>query len=265
MYMRFGIVANLNKPQSEILVPKVTSWLEERGETVVDESDLLSADIVLAMGGDGTFLKAARIVTVKDIPILGINLGSFGFLTDVTLEEVFSALELILKNDYKVEERITLSINIESKVLFALNDVVISTNEVGRMIGLAVSVNGQYLSEISCDGLIIATPTGSTAYSLSAGGPIVYPLSDTILITPICAHTLSMRSLILPPESTIKVTPKQGKSMACCDGQIRIPINNGIPINVRKGEHTTKLIKLDISFFAILRKKLGWNKKIVKD
>jgi len=259
--MRVGIVVNPNKPSGKILVPKITSWLKERGVTVLDESKVLSADIILALGGDGTFLRAARLVELYDIPILGVNLGSFGFLTDIKEEDVFTALELVLKNDYKIEERITLSLNLGDRNLFALNDVVISTNEVGRMIGLQISVDGKHLSEISCDGLIIATPTGSTAYSLSAGGPIVFPLLNVMLITPICAHTLSMRPLILPSKSMITLIPIQGKPTICCDGQVKLSVNNGTPITIKAGEHTTKLIKFDMSFFEILQRKLGWNKK----
>ncbi len=259
--MRFGLVVNMNKPTSKVLVPKVTSWLKERDVTVVDETDVLSADIVLAMGGDGTFLRAARFVAERDIPILGINLGSFGFLTDITSEDVFKALRLVLENNYKIEERISLKTKIEDKVLFALNDVVVSSNEVGRMIELEVSVNDEYLSDISSDGLIISTPTGSTAYSLSAGGPIVYPLLDEIILTPICAHTLSMRPLIISSGSNIRIITTNGKSVVCCDGQVKITVNDKIPIEVNKGEHTIKLINLDVSFFEILRKKLGWSKR----
>jgi NAD+ kinase len=259
--MRVGIVVNPNKPSSKVFVPKIISWLRKRDATVLDESELPSADIVLALGGDGTFLRVARLIESYDIPILGVNLGSFGFLTDIKEEDVFTALESVLKNNYGIEERITLALNVADRSLFALNDVVISTDVVGRMIDLQISVDGNYLSEISCDGLIIATPTGSTAYSLSAGGPIVFPLLDVILITPICAHTLSMRPLVLSPKTTITLTPIRGKSTACCDGQVKLPVNNGVPITVKTGKHTIKLIKFDMPFFEILRRKLGWNKR----
>lgn len=259
--MRVGLVVNPNKPSSKILVPKITSWLKEKGVTVLEEPDVSSADIVLALGGDGTFLRVARLVDPYDIPILGVNLGGLGFLTDIKEEDVFTALELVLKNDYRLEERITLSLNIMDKSLFALNDVVVSTVKVGRMINLQLSVDGKHLSEISCDGLIIATPTGSTAYSLSAGGPIVFPHLNVILVTPICAHTLSMRPLILSSKSTLTVTSISGKSMACCDGQVKLPVDTGVPVTVKTGEHTIKLIKFDMSYFEILRRKLGWNKR----
>ncbi len=259
--MRFALIANPKKPISKSMIAQVSSWLKERGITVLDEKDALSADIVLAMGGDGTFLKAARIVANRGIPILGINLGSFGFLTDITSDGVFSALEHVLRSEYKIEERITLTVMIADEKLFALNDVVISTDEVGRMIGLIVSVNDDYLSDISSDGLITSSPTGSTAYSLSSGGPIVYPLLDAIILTPICAHTLSMRPLILPSDSKITIVPTDGNSIVCCDGQIKLPVKNDIPLEIKKGENNVRLIKIGTSFFDILRRKLGWNKR----
>lgn len=259
--MRFVIIANPDKPKAKIIVPQIIAWLDERGIEILDESEAQSADIVLALGGDGTFLKAARIVAKHDIPILGINLGSFGFLTDIPSEGVFSALKNVLQKRYKIEERIALSVNFEDVELFALNDVVVSTNEIGRMINLRVSVNEEYLSDISSDGLIISTPTGSTAYSLSAGGPIVYPLLEAIILTPICAHTLSMRPLILSSESRITIKPTEGKSIVCCDGQVKITVKEGTELKVNKAEHKVKLIKLKISFYEILRRKLGWNKR----
>ena len=254
--MQIGIVINPDRPSGKSLLPEVRKWLQKKGVGLLDEPEINRADIVLAMGGDGTLLKTARLIGGLDIPILGVNLGSLGFLTEVVEGDIFSALESVLNNNYRVEERMALSIEIDENRTAALNDIVLSAEEVGRMIKLDVVVGGDYLSEMTCDGLIVSTPTGSTAYSLSAGGPIVVPTLNAVIVTPVCAHTLSMRPMVLPPESVVKVKTTKGRSSVCCDGQVKFPVDG--EIKVERGEHTIKLIRLGVPFFEILRKKLSW-------
>ncbi len=254
--MQIGIVINPKKPSAERLLNEVSKWLDKKDIAVLKEDNIKKADIALAMGGDGTLLKTARLIGNLNIPILGVNLGSLGFLTEVPEEDVFPALERILSGKYRVEERMTLEVEINKEKTIALNDIVVSTDEAGRMLNLDVSVDGDYLSRISCDGLIISTPTGSTAYSLSSGGPIIIPTLDVIIMTPVCAHTLSMRPLVLSPDSRVEITALKGNPVVCFDGQVKVPMDD--KIMVEKGGHTVKLIRLGAPFFEILRKKLGW-------
>jgi NAD+ kinase len=279
---RFGVVA---KPRQEDLAPTVRQligWLKERGvETFLDEnlSRLLEPDrpallnsetlaqqnLVIVLGGDGTLLRAARLVGLSDVPLLGVNLGGLGFLTAVTTEELFPTLETILKGEHAPEERMRLGVKVvrQGKTIFecvVLNDAVLTKAALARIVDLTASVGGKHLTDYRADGLIIATPTGSTAYNLSAGGPILQPTLSAMILTPICPFTLSNRPLVVSEEA--EVTVRLGRNAEdvylTCDGQEGLPLLSGDLLVINR----TPGLKLFPSpfhdHFAILRTKLGW-------
>jgi len=282
--LKIGIIGKPQSPQASKIAEELMDWLSERGvEVYIDQligirpdhrntvphEDVSSlSDIILALGGDGTFLTAARLAGEFDVPILGINLGRLGFLTEINLDEIYPMMERLIKGDYVTEERDMLSARIVSgKTLIrdfvALNEVVINKSALARIIDMDVEVDGVSVTTFQADGLIISTPTGSTAYSLSAGGPIVYPTLPVTVITPICPHTLINRPLVLPSDSMIKVRilPRDSTKdiYFTVDGQEGIPIDTNDTIEIKKGEHTVKLIKSPfIDYFKILKIKLGW-------
>ncbi len=221
--------------------------------------------VVISVGGDGTYLKAARTVYRKDIPVLGINLGSLGFLTDIDKNEIAEAAECLANGNYKIENRMMLDVEIirDGKIITedtALNDIVISRGALSRILHLKAHVNDVFVDLFPGDGLIVSTPTGSTAYSLSAGGPIVEPDAELIILTPVCPHLLYTRSLITHPQKLVKVLveeEKHHKAMVTVDGQQGYELSGGDTVVVRKSEYNTKMIKIKNSnFFNILRSKI---------
>jgi NAD+ kinase len=222
--------------------------------------------LIIVLGGDGTMLRAARHLAKYSVPIVGINMGSFGYLTEVNFNEMYSALEFILAGDYATERRMMLDVTIShgKTVISAgtvLNDVVINRGNLSRIVELEVAINDQYLMTFKADGLIISTPTGSTAYSLSAGGPIVYPEKDLIIINPICPHTLTNRPIIIPQDSDLRITmwSKEKGATLTLDGQESFRIKSGDVINVKRSKLVTKLVlSPHRSYWEILRSKLGW-------
>lgn len=238
------------------------------GASIVSEKQLLSkADMLIAFGGDGTILRAARLVGSHEIPILGVNLGKLGFLTEISLEELDSCLEDVLEGKYKVEQRMMLqgwSAQL-SKPFFALNDMVVDKYGSSRVMNIQVEVNDEYLATYAADGIILSTPTGSTAYSLANGGPIVAPRSQVITISPICPHTLTARPIIVPDESVIVVKIIEGRQKAhlVADGQLEKLLRPPAVIRVKKAPFGAKLVRRGTTnYFDVLRKKLHWGSDV---
>jgi NAD+ kinase len=283
MYSRVGIIS---KPRQEViatLVPRLQAWLGERQLSVaVDEEtagslgggakgvpreDLLrQSDLVIVLGGDGTLLALARIIGESKVPILPVNLGSLGFLTSVTLEEVFSVLEEVLAQKHRISERVLIETTVfrQRQEIFrqvALNDAVVNKAALARIIDLDLLIDGGYVCSYKADGLIISTPTGSTAYSLAAGGPIVYPVLDAFIITPICPHALTNRPVVIPDSANIEVQLHADEQdvYLTLDGQVGITLQQNDRLAMRKSERRLRLVRpLRKTYFEILRNKLKW-------
>jgi NAD+ kinase len=222
-----------------------------------------SVDMIISLGGDGTILRAARCVGKNDIPIFGINLGGLGFMTGSSRDSYLDDLEKIISGKYCIEERMTLECSIggRDETFGALNDVVVSRESISRVISLKVYIDDEYLTTYTADGIIVSTPTGSTAHSLSAGGPIISPDTEMILITPICPHTLTNRPLITNKDSKIKILLKssQGQGLITIDGQNVLHIQPENPVTITCAPYKAKLISVGTkSYFEILRQKLKW-------
>jgi NAD+ kinase len=229
----------------------------------------LLADMMMVLGGDGTMLSAARLVVGKGVPILGINLGGLGFITEVNRNEIYDALEKVLLDKCMVEERIMLSAFVHragKKVaeFIVLNDAVINKGAPARIIDIETYVNHSYVSTFKADGLIISSPTGSTAYSLSAGGPILYPTLNCIVLTPICPHTLTNRPIVLPDSFTLELVVRSGMDdvFLTLDGQSGFPLKKDDTVEVKKSEFFTRLlIPCHRDYFNVLRTKLKWGER----
>ena len=283
---RIGIVAK-HKQEKEVreILSDLIPWLREHHFRPILEEDLArlvgypdflartdlpaATDLIMVLGGDGTLLSIARLAKNYGVPILGVNLGRMGFLTEVTVSEMIPALEMIRAGNYSLDRRMMLNAQIfrddqcvsEHTVL---NDVVIHTGALARIISLEVTVNRAYLTTYQADGLIVSTPTGSTAYSLSAGGPIMYPSLFSILLTPICPHTLTNRPIILPVDSTIEATLTSGQrdTFLTLDGQAGHAFQRHDMVRIRKSEYTVPLIRLPAKdYFEVLRTKLKWGER----
>ena len=225
------------------------------------------SDVIVAFGGDGTILSAARMVGKSAVPILGINLGKLGFLAEVSLEELESFIQDVITGEHITEERMMLKTTIEKdkSELYSMNDVVIDNSTSSRLIHISVYVNGEYLVSYSGDGIILATPTGSTAYSLAAGGPIVVPTTSVFVIQPISPHSLSARTVIVPDTSTIRIVVEHlsNEARVTADGQTEKIYAPPLDIIIRKAEYSVKLIKRkDRSYYDVLRAKLLWGSDI---
>jgi len=197
----------------------------------------------------------------SDVPILGINMGGFGFMTVINLDEMLGVMELVLDGKYSTSQRMMLDVSVEGAQHPALNDVVINRGNLSRMVNLETFVDGKYLSTFKADGLIVSTPTGSTAYSLSSGGPIVLPELNSIIINPICPHTLTNRPIVLPPESAIDVIvwTKEGKASVTLDGQDLFILKSGDRVGIQKSKNHINLVESPHrDYLEILRTKLGW-------
>jgi NAD+ kinase len=221
---------------------------------------------IIVLGGDGTILATARAIHNCDVPILGINLGNLGFLTSIEMANLDEGIKKLSLGEYHIEERIMLDCSIQNYKnegnRLALNDVVISRETMSGMYKYGINVNGKYYTTFNSDGIIIATPTGSTAYSLSAGGPIIYPTIDVISITPICPHSLNSRSIILAADSkiSISISGNVGKIVLSLDGQSHCDIENTDIINIKSAEKKCKIIKLNgDDYFNVLRNKIFKN------
>ena len=286
--MSFKTIGVIVKPHTELVKDKLEhllDYLKQKDcEILLDESvdGLLSAqgnivsrdelgnrcDIVITLGGDGTMLNAARSLADKDVPLVGINIGRLGFLADVSPNEIDTVLDDILSGKHIKEERFLLEANVKrnDKVIFsgdALNDVVVHVRDVARMIEFETRVNDQFVNHQRADGLIISTPTGSTAYALSSGGPILQANLDAITLVPICPHTLSSRPLVINASSEVDILiseTKQAIAQVTCDGQTSFDVDTGDHITIKRKQHTIILLHPQgHNNFDILRAKLHWN------
>lgn len=226
--------------------------------------DMFDLDVVLSVGGDGTFLRTAARVNRQNIPILGINTGRLGFLADVSSNEIEDTLDEIFKNYYRVEERTLLRLHTEEKAYrgynYALNEIAILKRDTSSMITIHTSLNDDYLTSYQADGLVIATPTGSTAYSMSVNGPIIVPQSQSIVLSPVAPHSLNVRPLVIPDSDiiTLAVESRSKSFLIALDGRSEI-FPSGIRLRVSKADYTTKVIKrYNHTFYQTLREKLMW-------
>lgn len=281
-----AIYAKVHDPRCLGIAGDLITWLEEKGCTPLPEAQLVrelgyhkpiseaeildQAELVVVLGGDGTLISVARLFSDRDVPILGINLGSLGFLTEVTVEELYSRLEKVLEGNPRVSERMMLEVTLhregkEPERYTVLNDVVINKGALARIVDLETKVNRHFLTTYKADGLIVSTPTGSTGYSLSAGGPIIHPLMSCIVITPICPHTLTNRPIVVTDESTVCVTVTSSfdeKVYLTLDGQVGFELHEGDSIEVRKALKTTALVMSRTrDYFELLRTKLKWGER----
>ncbi len=283
--MKIGIFVKIDRLDFATRLREIITWMSDRGcELLVErraaqlfalstpsaERDQIPAlvDLIIVFGGDGTLLSVARLGEQKRAPILGANLGSLGFLTGVTLEELYPALDQILKGHYSIDRRSMVKAvikkrNDSSQEHHAFNDVVVNKGTLARMISLEVWIDNQFTSRFLADGMIISTPTGSTAYSLSAGGPIVYPTLNSLSLTPICPHTLNHRPLIIPDESEVRVVLQGGEEAALTiDGQIGVSLGIGDEIFCTRSQYQVELVQpTGRSFFEVLRQKLKWGER----
>ena len=259
----------LNQKDCEILLDESVEGLLSAQSNIVSRDELGNrCDIVITLGGDGTMLNAARSLADKDVPLIGINIGRLGFLADVSPGEIDTVLDDILSGKHIKEERFLLEANVKrnDKVIFsgdALNDVVVHVRDVARMIEFETRVNDQFVNHQRADGLIISTPTGSTAYALSSGGPILQANLDAITLVPICPHTLSSRPLVINASSEVDILiseTKQAIAQVTCDGQTSFDVDIGDHITIKRKQHTIILLHPQgHNNFDILRAKLHWN------
>jgi NAD+ kinase len=283
---RVGLVAKPDAAQAQSVVVRLLDWFGRRGITVVLEketaglvpaaaataarkSDLPGqVDLVVVLGGDGTLLSMARAIGDLGVPILGVNLGGLGFLTATTLEEMLPALDVLLAGGMEIEERMMLGARLlrggqPVGEYVALNDVVITKSAMSRIIDLTVSVGGRHAISYRADGLIISTPTGSTAYNLSAGGPILFPTMDAVVLTPIAPHTLSNRPIVVPGAQRIDVALLVDQEvMLTMDGQVGVPLREHDVVQVQKAPARIRLVRFpQKDFFSVLRTKLKWGER----
>ncbi len=282
-FQRIGLIGNADKAACAASVRTAARLIQQTGRKVfcdaitarhaklkcemrADAAALArETDLLLVFGGDGTMLHAARAIAGSKTPMLGVNIGSLGFLTAVPSDKLAEALKLIWAGEYKFESRALIEATgvCHGKKLAAtaLNDIVVSRGAVSRLIALDVTVNGELVTRYRCDGLIISSPTGSTAYSLAAGGAIVLPTADVFALTPICPHALSNRSLILPLSATIRVKAINALPAAFlnADGQIVGELDAGNEVAIRRSRHSVRLVRLaHSSFLEAMRRKLHW-------
>ncbi len=283
---KIGIFCKQKLPVGRKILTELIQWLSSKDRQVIldnetakiigEESshqgaDIAScADLIIVLGGDGTLLSVARSAHPFNVPILAVNQGSLGFLAEVTLPDLYEVLENVLNGRFECENRMLLNACIwrdKKKVgdYHVLNDVVINKGVLARIVNLKVQVNGQYMTSYRADGLIIATPTGSTAYSLSAGGPIIHPSMDALVLSPICPFTLTNRSIVIPDQSLIQVelATENENVRVTLDGQEGCDMLQGDVLEVKKAETSIKLIQASgRNYYQILRKKLHWGSNV---
>jgi NAD+ kinase len=278
---RIGVAGHPRHEQMADVLAELQRIADAGGCTIVVEEQLAQhvpaserfdpdeLDVLITLGGDGTLLRGAHLLDGRPVPLLGINLGRLGFLTSAARTELHEAMGRVLRGEYWLDVRSTLDVTVEDASgirvgpLNALNDVVLHKGGLARVIRLAVHVGPERheVGTYTADGIILSTPTGSTAYSLSAGGPIVAPEMDCIVATPICPHTLVVRPLVLPPDTDIRVTPMTGldEVVLTVDGQDGAELSPGDQVLIRRSERTVPIIRFaDQNFFATLRRKLHW-------
>jgi NAD+ kinase len=284
--LRIGVVTKHNLTAASTTLVELEVWLREHGiavrwtteaaalmppvdRTVVPRERIVDeVDLVLVLGGDGTLLAVADIIgqSNRDIPILGVNFGSLGFLTEITRPELFAALDAAARGEVEHDQRMMLCGRAESSTRVALNDIVLTRTALSRMVDLDVTVGDQFVTSVRSDGLIIATPTGSTAYNLSAGGPVVHPAMDAIVLTPIAPHTLTHRPIVIPAEREVRVRAASGNDGAeiyiTFDGQHGFALRDGEEVTVTRAPRPIRLVRAATrSYFEVLRQKLKWGER----
>jgi len=287
---RIGVVVKPHQPDALQTLCRLTEWLSQRDiklvggpeiereriehqtgcaiESVKEEALAKTVDLMLVLGGDGTMIATARMLGDIEVPVMGVNYGGLGYLAEFPLEELFSALEAILAGDYKVQERLMLTVELRrGEELITknrvLNDVVVNKSALARIIEIETYLNNQFLNRFRADGLIVSTPTGSTAYNLSAGGPIIFPSMNAVVITPICPFTLSNRPIVVPDDSVIEVRlmTKNEEVALTLDGQVGFPLQAGDHALIRKSNATFNLVQpANRNYCDVLRDKLKWGR-----
>lgn len=282
-FKTIGIISRPRRSNLAEVIPGLLRWLGERGVTPLYDPETASSlmngalgttrheiaqesDLLLVLGGDGTLLAAAREAAERAVPVLPINMGSLGFLTSFTVEELYPALESVLAGRATITERVLLLVErVNAGQIVSqqrvLNDAVVHKGTLARMIQLELLIDGGFVCRYRADGLIVATPTGSTAYSMSAGGPIVHPAVESILITPICPHTLSDRPVVVPDTSKVELRLSESADAVflTLDGQTGVPMQRGDYVRITRAAERLKLIQPpNKTYFEILRNKLRW-------
>ena len=287
---RIGIVLKPHQPDALKTLCDLTLWLSERGIEVIGGPEIerervehqtgcsvtevpgeklaASVDLILVLGGDGTMIATARMIEDLEVPVLGVNYGGLGYLTEFRIEELYSALESILAGNYRLDKRVMLrTLHQRGDEIInrnrVLNDVVINKSALARIIEIEAYLNDQYVNSFRSDGLIVSTPTGSTAYNLSAGGPVIFPSMNAIVITPICPFTLSNRPIVVPDDAVIELRLKtdQEDVALTLDGQVGFPIKVDDRVVIQKSRTTFNLIQpSNRNYFDVLRDKLRWGR-----
>jgi NAD+ kinase len=287
---RVGIVLKPHQPDALKTMCELVAWLAERDITLLGgpeiERDRIEAqtgcaiqhaepeklaskvDLMLVLGGDGTMIATARLMGDSEVPVLGVNYGGLGYLAEFRIEELYAALESILAGNYRLDKRVMLAIELwrgDEQVTRnqVLNDVVINKSALARIIEIEASLNHQFVNSFRADGLIVSTPTGSTAYNLSAGGPVIYPSMNAVVITPICPFTLSNRPIVVPDDAVIELCLKteQEDVALTLDGQVGFPLKVEDRVVIRKSQTTFKLVQpMNRNYFDVLRDKLRWGR-----
>ncbi len=281
---RIGIICKTGRPEPADVLKEFLPWLKKNGYEIfldAETAEILNmqgysrekipslVDVIIVLGGDGTMLSVARLVGSIGVPILGVNLGGLGFITEVNKDEIFDAVQKVLSGNCTIEERIMLSAKVfrqgrEIADFSVLNDVVINKGALARIIDMETYINHSYVATFRADGLIISTPTGSTAYCLSAGGPILYPTLNSIVLTPICPHTLTNRPLVLPDDVVSEVILRSDSEdvFLTLDGQVGFSLKKHDSVEVKKCGFKAKiLIPCERDYFQILRTKLKWGER----
>ncbi len=280
-----AIISKPAKPELAGLLPEILAWFRAHGYKVyldqetaayIDGEEVVRRkamadkhpDFALVLGGDGTLLSAARAIAHEDIPILAVNLGSLGFLTEVPISEMFATLEAVDACRCPVEERSVLDATVfrgmeQLAHHFALNDVVVNKSAISRLVDFDLIIDGAFVLHYKADGVIIATPTGSTAYSLAAGGPVLMPTVSSFVVTPVCPHALTHRPLVVNDQAQVELHVETGAEEAflSIDGQVGMPLQQGDRVLCRKAAHTVKLMRVRRTFFDVLRTKLKWGQR----
>jgi len=276
-----GILTKPQFPELETVLKQLVHWLQSQNKTIVlgssaaallhednshgDQALASQSELVIVLGGDGTMLSAARLVEPRCTPILGVNMGGLGFLTEVTVDNLYDSLEKVFTEQFFLDNRLRLHARIShqegrEEQSTALNDIVVSKGTIGRMITTHIQVNKQFVTHLRGDGIIVSSPTGSTAYSLSSGGPILDPSLEALLLTPISPHTLTHRPLLVPSHVSLEIALTSGVDVrAIFDGQIGFVMNQGDSIFISASPHRTRLIRFpDRTYYDVLRNKLKW-------
>jgi NAD+ kinase len=283
--MKSAAIISKPKPELAGILPELLTWFRQHGykiyldeetakyvtgEEVVSREDMGARhpDFALVLGGDGTLLSAARAVGHDGVPILAVNLGSLGFLTEVPLSDMYPTLEAVVAGSCPFEERSVLDCTAfrEAEPLshhFALNDVVVNKSAISRLADFDLLIDGAFVFTYKADGVIIATPTGSTAYSLAAGGPVLMPSVTSFVVTPVCPHALTHRPLVVPDTAQIELRVESGDEEAflSIDGQVGVPLWQGDRLICHRAAHTVKLMRVRRTFFDVLRSKLKWGQR----